>query len=657
MASSKKSGSGEPDTTGLFHDLVKFQGNGEFDKALKTCNKILNVRPKDASAFHCKMVCLIQTDKFEACLQQMDEHEAMAAALVFERAYALYRLNRSAPALAILNQKKTLNLREKELKAQVLYRMEEFEASFNLYRDIMKNTSADDDDFETERLTNLSAAAVQLDKDSGITDLDTYELIYNQACHLLAQGKWLEAEKGLSQALKAAQAFLAEEDDSEEDIERETGIIRVQMGYALQMQGRDKEAQVLYNQVLKNKPSDAGLIAVASNNLLSLNKDQNIFDSKKRIKAAKADGVEQKLTKANQFAIARNNALLAMYTNQVDLCRELIEELARKFDLDPQDRQFILAGALSRAGQTKEAVDLLLSDKGAKSDLERVLVACQIYLERSQVREAVDLLNQLPKADKYRTGILSTMVTLYLALEDRKSAAQLLKEAVAFNSKSKNKGDMAVVWRKTAEFHLKGDEPSVAAQSLEELLKTNPQDRQTLAQLVMAYAKFDLEKALATSKKLPEFREVDVDVDGLENSAFFGPKHSKKTPKAGGVASPDASKNPPGSDLVKKKKPKKKRKTKLPKNYDPTVEPDPERWLPKRERTGHRRPKRDRRKGEKFTGAQGTAAGQSETYDYSQKKAGAVPKGNLKSPAPEAPVGPRQAHKKPQQKKKQKKRF
>jgi hypothetical protein len=70
------------------------------------------------------MVCLIQTDKFEACLQQMDEHEAMAAALVFERAYALYRLNRSAPALAILNQKKTLNLREKELKAQVLYRME-----------------------------------------------------------------------------------------------------------------------------------------------------------------------------------------------------------------------------------------------------------------------------------------------------------------------------------------------------------------------------------------------------------------------------------------------------------------------------------------------------------------------------------------------------
>ena len=36
-------------------------------------------------------------------------------------------------------------------------------------------------------------------------------------------------------------------------------------------------------------------------------------------------------------------------------------------------------------------------------------------------------------------------------------AAQLLKEAVAWNAKEKrDKSDMKVVWRKTAEFHLKG---------------------------------------------------------------------------------------------------------------------------------------------------------------------------------------------------------
>ncbi|QQP36301.1 Signal recognition particle subunit SRP72 [Caligus rogercresseyi] len=63
-------------------------------------------------------------------------------------------------------------------------------------------------------------------------------------------------------------------------------------------------------------------------------------------------------------------------------------------------------------------------------------------------------------------------------------------------------------------------------------------------------------------------------------------------------------------DLVKKKK-------KLPMNYDPNVEPDPERWIPKRERIAFRKhlKREQRNKGEKFTGAQG------DNYDYSSRKA------------------------------------
>ena len=70
-------------------------------------------------------------------------------------------------------------------------------------------------------------------------------------------------------------------------------------------------------QVLKSKPSDIGLVAVASNNLLCLNRDQNIFDSKKRLKAATVEGLELKLTSSQRRQIARNSALLAMFTAQV----------------------------------------------------------------------------------------------------------------------------------------------------------------------------------------------------------------------------------------------------------------------------------------------------------------------------------------------------
>ena len=40
------------------------------------------------------------------------------------------------------------------------------------------------------------------------------------------------------------------------------------------LQGREKEAQAIYNMVLKTKPSDIALVAVASNNLMAINKDQ-----------------------------------------------------------------------------------------------------------------------------------------------------------------------------------------------------------------------------------------------------------------------------------------------------------------------------------------------------------------------------------------------
>jgi signal recognition particle subunit SRP72 len=38
--------------------------------------------------------------------------------------------------------------------------------------------------------------------------------------------------------------------------------------------------------------------------------------------------------------------------------------------------------------------------------------------------------------------------------------------------------------------------------------------------------------------------------------------------------------------MLAKKKPTKKRKKRLPKNFTAGSDPDPERWLPKKERTG-----------------------------------------------------------------------
>lgn len=127
----------------------------------------------------------------------------------------------------------------------------------------------------------------------------------------------MEAEKKLKIAEKMCKEGLEEDGASEEEIENELGVIRVQLGYCLQLQGREKEAQALYTAALKAKPDDIALVAVASNNLVCLNKDQNVFDSKKRMKSATHESLEHKLTSRQRRNIAYNQCLLAFYTDQV----------------------------------------------------------------------------------------------------------------------------------------------------------------------------------------------------------------------------------------------------------------------------------------------------------------------------------------------------
>merc|ERR1740129_1706832 len=282
---------------------------------------------------------------------------------------------------------------------------------------MLKSTT---DDYELERMTNLSAVTANMDDKSKmvVDKKDTYELRYNAGCNYAAAGDFKQAETALKAAEDTAKTFLAEDGSTEEEIEEETGIIRIQLGYTFQKLGREKEAQTIYNQVLRNKPSDIGLVAVAS------------------------------------------NTLLAMYTAQVDLCQQLLNEM------DPStipDKCLILAGALARAGKHQEAVDSLLS--GGSPDPMMRLTAANIYLAAGEVAAGAEMLDKLPEEWKVRTGILSTLVTLQLALENREAAAQVLKSAVVWSkkkgSKSADDADMATVFRKTAEFHLNSGEPEV----------------------------------------------------------------------------------------------------------------------------------------------------------------------------------------------------
>uniref|UniRef100_A0A1A8R6T8 Signal recognition particle subunit SRP72 n=2 Tax=Nothobranchius pienaari TaxID=704102 RepID=A0A1A8R6T8_9TELE len=603
----------------LWTEVNRCGQSGDYTRALKALTKILHENRDDVTALHCKVVCLVQTGSFKEALNVMNTHSKLLGSdVVFEKAYCEYRLNRVESSLKTIEGALEQTDKLKELYGQVLYRLERYEECRSVYTDLIRNSQ---DEYEEERKTNLAAvvAAMSQWEKASMEDLglpeSTYELCYNTACALIGQGQLTEAFNKLRQAEELCRVSLADDSDvTEEDIESELAVIHSQMAYIMQLQGRTDEALQLYNQVIKLKPSDVGLLAVTANNIITINKDQNVFDSKKKVKLTNAEGVEYKLARKQLQAIEFNKALLAMYTNQADQCRKLSSSLHSQNPSHPRP-VLIQAAQLCREKQHSRAIELLqeFSDQNPESASCIKLTMAQLYLVQGHVTKACDVLRSIEEF-RHKAGMVSALVALYSHEEDIDGAIDVFKQAIEhFQSEQPGSAAHLALVREAANFKLKHGRKKEAISDLEQLWKQNTKDVHTLAQLISAYSLVDTNKAKSLSKHLPsaETMSFNVDVDELENS--HGATFVRK--KAGKVVGESLPKEPGQVELKKKKK---KKKGKLPKNYDPNVTPDPERWLPMRERSYYRGKKKGKKKEQIGKGTQGAMAGASAELDASK---------------------------------------
>lgn len=120
----------------------------------------MGVAPDDQTALHCKVVCLIQLSKFEEAYKFIEKNK-LSSSLVLEKAYSEYRLNKPEQALKTIDYAGINPLPDslKELRTQVVYRLERYDECFDAYKEIIKNTN---DEYENERRTNLSAVVANL---------------------------------------------------------------------------------------------------------------------------------------------------------------------------------------------------------------------------------------------------------------------------------------------------------------------------------------------------------------------------------------------------------------------------------------------------------------------------------------------------------------
>ncbi|KAM9258861.1 signal recognition particle subunit SRP72 [Cariama cristata] len=659
-------GGGAGAAAALWSEVNRCGQNGDFSRALKSVNKILQISKDDVTALQCKVVCLIQNGNFKEALGVINTHTKVLTSdvIAFEKAYCEYRLNRIENALKTIQSASQQTDKLKELYGQVLYRLERYDDCLAAYRDLIRNSQ---DEYEEERKTNLSAVVAAqstwekvMPEDLGLREA-TYELCYNSACALIGQGQLNEAMKKLQKAEELCRQSLSEDSDvTEEDIEAELAIIHGQMAYIMQLQGRTEDALQLYNQIIKLKPTDVGLLAVIANNIITINKDQNVFDSKKKVKLTNAEGVEHKLSKKQLQAIEFNKALLAMYTNQADQCRKLSASLQSQ---SPEHLLPVLiqAAQLCREKQHAKAVGLLqdFADQHPANAAEIKLTMAQLKIAQGSVTKACMILRSIEEL-QHKPGMVSALVTMYSHEEDIDSAIEVFTQAIQWYQQFQPKSPVHLsLIREAANFKLKHGRKKEAISDLEELWKQNPKDVHTLAQLISAYSLVDPEKAKVLSKHLPssDTLSLKVDVDALENS--HGATYVRK--KAGKLTG-DSQQKEQGQGDVKKKK--KKKKGKLPKNYDPKVTPDPERWLPMRERSYYRGRKKGKKKDQVGKGTQGSTTAGSSELDASRtasspptsprpgSTAAVSATSNVIPPRHQKPAGAPATKKKQQQKKK-----
>lgn len=648
--------------SGLYLELSRFGKSGEYDRALKTCEKILHEFPTEEKALQCKVVSLIQLGSFKDAIEVINKNSKNIGDMTFEKAYCLYRLNDIKEAWKLLSSMSSQSFRVKELKAQVLYRLENYQECFDVYRDLIKNS---EDDYEEERETNLAAVIASLTTQTqqevkGAPDLgeNTYELCYNKACILLGLAKYADALQKLVQAEELCKKTLEEDDFPEEEIEEELAIVRTQLGYTKQRLGYSDQAMKLYNLVLKQRPSDTAILAVAANNIVTVNKDQNVFDSKKKIKMAVADGLESKLTSQQRRAIALNHCLLMYHTGQLEHCLKAVSTLEKNFSNASDEVALLRAAAMHcKDKQLDKTVRLLKehAERNPSRSLSISLTLAQLLLSQGHLNDCCNVLKSLGSTS-YKLGVISALVTIYKNLEDKDSTAAVFADSIAWYKKNKPRSaELSLLTRESSKFYLANGKVQEAASMLEELRKAEPQDPKVLAQLISAYSVFDPKRAKQVSADLPPAEEItrQVDVDALETMSWtMGARYVKKAVKS------DASPITRSQDIVKKKN-KKKKKGKLPKNYDPNVDPDPERWLPRRERSTFKK-RKDRRAtssaiGKGTQGAVGSTSEGDMTQRTTPLPSPAATSAAQSSPGGQSQQGPRQQRPLPAQKKKKKK--
>ena len=603
--------------------LLKQSHIRDDDEVLRAADAALKTSKTDIEAQHVKVVALLKLDRYDDAITALNAGgEKLKERANLEHAYALYKSGH--PAAAAELAAKTSSRGHAHVEAQARYRKEDFARAAELYRQLAADVG---EDAEADLRINSGAVDAQLEwsgrgdlvekKKPGREDLEAFETAYNAACGSIARGELGQGEVLLKRAADLCSSL---EDLSEEEREAELVPIKVQRVYVLARLGRDKEAEELAQNLDIKSISDAVTRHIAQVNSTATTTTQNPYLSQ-RLVSKDLETFKPNYPFQYQSSVLRRNAyatgLQALkYRGTAESTAEILKkETTPNTDAFYNSLSVVNAAAHAKGQTGKDALKHILPVLERRpNDLGLLLTVTQLYVSVGNPAAAISLLESFSKRQegteaRFAPGLVATKVSLYLS-QGRKSSArsELAEAATHYHSKAKQgqterPSGFTHLYKAAGKASLETDDPDslkLAKQIFEELHTADTNDRYAAAGLLAASPETASQQDLASLTPISRLIG-NIDVDALENAGIA---------QAPSSAAPASRKRP--AEDTKPTKAKKPRKSRLPKDFDPNKKPDPERWLPLRDRSTYR-PKGKKAKARQALFSQGAVANESES--------------------------------------------
>ncbi|KAE9361879.1 hypothetical protein PF008_g645 [Phytophthora fragariae] len=598
-----------------FSELNAALKRKNYSRAVDICNKIRSKLPDDVDAVKVKCVALIRLEKFDKALELAVKYDFLSA----EKAYCLYRLKQDDDALRLLDggDLEALSTAQLHLAAQLHFRKGNYDQSIRIYELLLSLAPEGDELLELQ--TNLLAAYASAGRSTELKDReipidDGFEVAFNKSFVAIQSGDWEAAEELLLTAERLCRDTLVAEGASEAEIEEEVAIIKTQLAFVKQMRGDLDGALSDYRNVLKLKLRNRAVGAVASNNIVTIRKDRDVLDSFKRLKNIDAAVLSDKLNPTQQEAILTNRTLLLCLMNKTEECHESLEALKKQFPASKSIADIVVLLTI-KDQSPGAAIEQLRDDMSVGGRLG----LAHVYLTEGQVLKAAECIRSIEQL-AHSPGTVATLVALYEQAGDWASAQAVLESALAHYRASDYTSEQAMKIREgDCWYKIQKKQYREAADAYLELLEgetAGALDRDlrlsSMASLVVALSFCDAESAEARCAMLPAVEESGIDPSELEKqaprsnrlAAKFADTGDKKNERKRAAKSPES--------IARKRA--KRREAHLAKlrarpDYNVSiglVNPDPERWIPRKQRSHGKRGRRGRNR---FVGAQGAGMG------------------------------------------------